>query len=566
MKKEIYLLFVGLFLFSSMKCWAIVGEGISGTCKWTVDEKNVLVIEPINGEEGELGTERCPWSDYKNSLEKVVFKKKVFAPDCSNYFSDCKRLTSVDVKGFDTSRTTTMYNMFANCESLKSLDLSTFNTENVTNMASMFSGDKSLVSLNVSSFNTSKVTTMSEMFRWCYLLQYVDVSGFDTGNVTDFSYMFLDCWALDNLDVSKFNTTKAGNMAFMFSGCRSLSSLDLSHFDTSNIETDMMYMIYDCQSLNYLDLTNFVVNDGVSVWKQCYNCPLNTIVSNSIIPSKMKDEFFDEFAPSNMYKFIVPEGCEELYRNAPGWRKLFPTIITDENPLVDRRTINRYLAQYDREVSGKYATFCLPFNLNVAKWKEDFNVSNNVYVFDNNCSMDQSTKTLRLSVKQPGKIIKAGTPFVVELMDGQANISFRNNDEYYTYFSLANSITKVSLNVIDSETKQKSNELKVYVSGTWEKTTGLDKSHYRAFNNEGDFGPATWIKPYRAYVYVDGNQSMSKISNIVFDLVGENTTDIKDVTEVIENNDKCYNLFGQRVNVNARGMIIRGGKKYFHVK
>ena len=76
MKKEIYLLFVGLFLFSSMKCWAIVGEGISGTCKWTVDEKNVLVIEPINGEEGELGTERCPWSDYKNSLEKVVFKKK----------------------------------------------------------------------------------------------------------------------------------------------------------------------------------------------------------------------------------------------------------------------------------------------------------------------------------------------------------------------------------------------------------------------------------------------------------------------------------------------------------
>ena len=60
-------------------------------------------------------------------------------------------------------------------------------------------------------------------------------------------------------------------------------------------------------------------------------------------------------------------------------------------------------------------------------------------------------------------------------------------------------------------------------------------------------------------------QDLTKVI-IGLDLVGENTTDIKDVTEVIENNDKCYNLFGQRVNVNARGMIIRGGKKYFHVK
>ena len=61
--------------------------------------------------------------------------------------------------------------MFGDCRSLTNLDLRSFNTSNVTDIRSMFFGCSSLTYLDLSSFDTSNVLLMTGMFTGCSDLQ-----------------------------------------------------------------------------------------------------------------------------------------------------------------------------------------------------------------------------------------------------------------------------------------------------------------------------------------------------------------------------------------------------------
>lgn len=63
--------------------------------------------------------------------------------------------------------------MFSNCLRLSSLDLSSFKTSNVTNMNSMFYRCTGLTILDVSNFNIDKVKDMQEMFYMCSALKTI---------------------------------------------------------------------------------------------------------------------------------------------------------------------------------------------------------------------------------------------------------------------------------------------------------------------------------------------------------------------------------------------------------
>ena len=60
------------------------------------------------------------------------------ASDCSEMFSSCIKVASLDVSNWDTSNVTSMNMMFLSCEVLTSLDLSNWDTSNVTDMGYMF--------------------------------------------------------------------------------------------------------------------------------------------------------------------------------------------------------------------------------------------------------------------------------------------------------------------------------------------------------------------------------------------------------------------------------------------
>jgi len=97
----------------------------------------------------------------------VVFVNNMFFGQADELYHDGSdvplfKATSINLKGFDTSRITDMNSMFYFSQAT-SLDLSEFDTSNVTNMSNMFSNSKA-TSLDLSNFDTSKVTNMDYMF------------------------------------------------------------------------------------------------------------------------------------------------------------------------------------------------------------------------------------------------------------------------------------------------------------------------------------------------------------------------------------------------------------------
>ena len=132
--------------------------------------------------------------------------------DCSWLFYEYDNLEEIfGLEFLQTDQTETMYNMFCECKKLRSLDLSGFDTSKVTNMKYMFACCENLQNLDVSSFDTSQVTNMRSMFAWCKNLQNLDVRSFNTSLVTDMKDMFLGCENLQNLDVSHFHIGNVKN-------------------------------------------------------------------------------------------------------------------------------------------------------------------------------------------------------------------------------------------------------------------------------------------------------------------------------------------------------------------
>lgn len=211
-----------------------------------------------------------------------------FVKSMEEMFYYCNNLTSLDLRGFDTSNVTNMHGMFQDTPALEtitfrdsasdinyfdtsnvtnmyamfwrtavtSLDLGFFDTSNVTSMEQMFSEATSLTSLNVASFDTSKVTKMNSMFSNNAVTR-LDVSSFDTSNVTTMAAMFNGCYSLrEIIGVENFDTSKATATGGMFSQCQSLTSLDVSGFDTSNVSY-MPRMFCGLNKISTLDVSNF---------------------------------------------------------------------------------------------------------------------------------------------------------------------------------------------------------------------------------------------------------------------------------------------------------------------
>ncbi|ENE8480241.1 BspA family leucine-rich repeat surface protein [Listeria monocytogenes] len=186
---------------------------------------------------------------YRNITKIVLEDKVIISGSCSNLFKNSK-ITSLDLRNFDTSNVTDMTSMFDGSDST-SIDVSSFDTSSVTNMTFMFYSSAA-ASIDVSNFDTSSVTSMYAMFRSCDVATSIDVSNFNTSNVTNMAYMFSYNNAVTSLDLSSFDTSNVTDMPDMFYA-NAATSLDLSSFDTSNV-TDMSDMFARASQLQNLTL------------------------------------------------------------------------------------------------------------------------------------------------------------------------------------------------------------------------------------------------------------------------------------------------------------------------
>lgn len=107
----------------------------------------------------------------------------------------------------------------AYCDNLEKVDgLENITFERCTRLSEAFSSCRKLTSIDVSNFNTSKVQNMSYMFSSCVGLTSLDLSNFDTSEVQDMGGMFYDCASLTSLDLSNFDTSKVQDMGGVFHG------------------------------------------------------------------------------------------------------------------------------------------------------------------------------------------------------------------------------------------------------------------------------------------------------------------------------------------------------------
>lgn len=251
---------------------------------WAKYDNSVKSLTFYYGEKGELGdgeyemnrSQKPGWiTEHKADIVRVVFDVSFASArpkSCNSWFMECEKLEAIDgIENLNTSKVTDMWQMFYNCKSLTSLDLKTFDTHNVLSMSYMFFGCNNLTYLNVSSFDTSNVGNMMWMFAGCWKLTNLSVSNFDMHSVRTMLGMFSSCKGLTHIDVSQFNTENVENMQAVFQNCENLSSLDLSGFNTSKVN-DIASMFNSCKSLTSLDLSNFdtqLVTQSTSLFYGC---------------------------------------------------------------------------------------------------------------------------------------------------------------------------------------------------------------------------------------------------------------------------------------------------------
>lgn len=251
---------------------------------WAKYDKSVKSLTFYYDEKGELGdgeydmnrSQKPGWiTEHKADIVRVVFDVSFASArptSCNSWFMECEKLEAIDgIENLNTSMVTDMWHMFYNCKSLTSLDLKTFDTHNVLGMSYMFFGCNNLTYLNVSSFDTSNVGNMMWMFAGCWKLTNLSVSNFDMHSVRTMLGMFSSCKGLTHIDVSHFNTENVENMQAVFQRCEKLTSLDLSGFNTSKVN-DIASMFNSCKSLTSLDLSNFdtqLVTQSTSLFYGC---------------------------------------------------------------------------------------------------------------------------------------------------------------------------------------------------------------------------------------------------------------------------------------------------------
>lgn len=69
-------------------------QGISGTVKWTLDDKGTLLFEPVNGKEGTFADTKKwstrEWTCYGGSIKQIKSRGKInFAENSSCMFDNC---------------------------------------------------------------------------------------------------------------------------------------------------------------------------------------------------------------------------------------------------------------------------------------------------------------------------------------------------------------------------------------------------------------------------------------------------------------------------------------------
>lgn len=502
-----------------------------------------------------IGTQDPKWMA-NTDIKRVVFDESfqiALPTSCYGWFKDLRDLTTIEgLENLNTSNVTNMANMFENCYSLGEIDLSNFDTANVENFSSMFSGCYGLNNLDLSNlnttkgkelqgmfnqcagltsltfgdnFNTSNVENMSGMFSFCVGLTTLTFgNSYNTINVTDMSDMFKYCTNLKELDLKGFNTAKVTDMRRMFEGCENLKALSIEGKFQTNCEIENAF--YNCEGLRMVDLSNAETNYD-------YKKFLGEINENALI-------YLPSASPTlgDRSNVIVDGRCADFVINKDVEDNKQQQLIIPRAFTAEKVTINRAFT------ANNPHTLYLPFEVNATDY-------GTFYTFDN---YDESAGMVYFTDIQE-RTTTAHTPYMFKPRENLTGIVIAGEVEVKATTE-APELTEddVLIGVYEKKVFTQEEELE----GAYYGWTG--KEFRRA-------GEGASVDACRAYVKLpvgEGGASTQSIS-ATFEEVQSGIDDVEiddEMKEDVNNSDApMYNLSGQRVDGNYRGIVIKNGKK-----
>ena len=197
------------------------------------------------------------WYGYRRGINRAQFDTSFadYRPiSTACWFYDCPNLTSIDsIHNLNTSEVKSMAGMFRFCRKLTSIDVTGFDTGNVTDMSFMFCYCEGLIGLDVSNFVTDRVVNMEHMFHTCPLSS-LDLTNFDTGNVKRMNVMFNICKRLRTVYVSELWTTDAvvDYGASMFTGCNVIVGSMGTTYNKAHVNVDYAHIDGGFEDPGYL--------------------------------------------------------------------------------------------------------------------------------------------------------------------------------------------------------------------------------------------------------------------------------------------------------------------------
>jgi len=207
-----------------------------------------------------------------------------------------------------------------------------------------------------------------------------------------------------------------------------------------------------------------------------------------------------------------------------------------------------------------YNSFVLPFEFTQAM-KGSIDTSAKIYNYK------QVTDNKVIFEEDAQNSVAAGTPFILYCNSDTVNLKITKDDGTEVVMAVTNATNADGIGLLGSFNTIETGwgYWKIDDSGyqlvkTVGKSDASDKPSDAPANTNN---PISHCYPYRAYLKLPSTQNSSPVKEYIpcFIAPGEIIND--DIIEKNNKDDRYYNLMGQQVSKNAKGITIVGGKKRF---